>query len=63
MLMTTLLDAVLRGQSSHAKVWPFAGPREYLYFSVTLTAIMDHLPTDLVMLQLKLERPGKILVI
>ena len=28
--------AILRGHASYAKVWPFAGQREYLYFSVIL---------------------------
>ena len=28
--------AILRGHPSHAKVYPFAGQREYLHFSVSL---------------------------
>ena len=27
---------ILRGHVSYAKVWPFVGQREYLYFSVIL---------------------------
>ena len=28
--------AILRGHASYAKVWPFAGQRGYVYFSVIL---------------------------
>ena len=28
--------AILRGHPNHAKVWPFAGQRQYLHFSVIL---------------------------
>ena len=28
--------AIIRGHPSHARVWPFAGQRQYLHFSVIL---------------------------